>query len=80
MDLLQSTHDQQPCKSPEQSLPDICIFSVRPIVPFLCVPPSDSTAALGLGAVLNHKVTNKKLKNTKGIAIKRPQKGHLFTI
>ena len=35
--------------------------------------------ALHLGVILNSKVTNKKHKNEKNIALTRPRKGHLFT-
>ena len=56
------------------------IFSIRHSTGFLHLGTLNGTSALHLGAIINGKMTKKKHKNTKAMALHRLQKGHLFTI
>ena len=62
---------------PEQSLLNTCIFFRKHITTFLC---SEHQTALCLGAISNRTVTKQKHRNVKDMALRRLQKGHLFSV
>lgn len=47
---------------------------------FLILQTLESISGLGLGPVLNSKITTREHKNVKTVSINRPQKGHLSTM
>ena len=56
-------------------------FLCKALTAFLHLGTLHDTSALCLGVDISHsKTTNKKNKNVKSVAWKRPQKGHLFTV
>ena len=61
--------------TPDQSMSNTHVFSIRHITAFLRSGTLDNTSALHTGAILN----NEKQKNVKNIARNRPWKGYLFT-
>lgn len=52
--------------------------SERHIIVFLHLGTPESTSALCLGVILNSKITNKRHKNVKNVALYRLGKAHLF--
>ena len=65
---------------PTAGLSKTLIFPIRLITACLHLGTVDRTSALSLRAMLNSKITQKRHKNVKNMALNRLQKGHSWTV